>query len=144
LWHGVRIEKYRKRDSGGSSRLDTSHPTHQVLLLGVGGILLLGPTFSFKVLRDRYATFLPLVAALLITLVVSFITSDPDPGAGSLAGAAIRYSSVSISQVAKNAVALPIHWVLAMAFEEGYLGSRFLLKIASLALHQIWNHLTPS
>ena len=79
--------------------------THQVLLLGVGGILLLGPTFLFKVLRDRNATFLPLVAALLIILAVSFTTSDPHPGAGSLAGAAIRYSSVSISQVAKNAVA---------------------------------------
>ncbi|MCK9419646.1 MAG: hypothetical protein M0R70_09735 [Nitrospirae bacterium] len=90
--------------------------THQILLLGVGGILLLGPTFSLAALRNRWSAFLPLVAALLITLAVNFITSDPHPGAGNLAGAAIRYSSVSISQFARNAVALPIHWVLAMAF----------------------------
>ncbi len=90
--------------------------THLILLLGVGGILLLGPTFSFIVPRSRYSTFLPLIAALLISVAVYFIASDPDPGAGNLAGAAIRYSSVSISQVAKNGVALPIHWALAMAF----------------------------
>ncbi len=99
--------------------------THLILLLGVGGILLLRPSFSFIALRSRYSDFLPIVAALLISVTIYYISSDPHPGAGSLAGAAIRYSSASISQVAKNGVALPIHWTLAMAFTVPWLALRW-------------------
>ncbi|MFZ3207693.1 MAG: hypothetical protein WA140_02525 [Geobacteraceae bacterium] len=98
---------------------------HTILLLGVGAILLLGPTFSLTGLRNRYLTFLPLVAAPLITVAVSFITRDPHPGAGSMVGSAIRYSSVSISRLATNFVALPIHWVLVMAFGLPWLALRW-------------------
>ncbi len=98
---------------------------HLFLLLGVGGIFLLQPSFSLAVIRNRYSAFFPLVAALFITVVVYFITSDPDPGAGSLVGAAVRYSSISLMRVAKNFVALPIHWVLAMVFALPWLALRW-------------------
>ncbi len=99
--------------------------THLILLLGVGTILLLGPKLSLAALRGRYSSVLPLVAALLITGAGYVLTRDPDPGAGNIASAAIRYSSLSLSRVTGNVVALPIHWVLVMAFGLPWLALRW-------------------
>lgn len=98
---------------------------HLILLLGIGALLLLGPTFSFDSLRKRFSTFLPLIVAPLITFAISFISRDPQPDAGSMVGTAINYSSASISRFASNSIALPIHWMLVMAFGLPWLALRW-------------------
>jgi hypothetical protein len=98
---------------------------HLIFLLGIGAILIIGPTISMDALRAKYSAYLPLIAAPIISVVVSYITRDPYPGAGSMSSSAIKYSSLSISHLASNLIALPIHWVLAMAFALPWLALRW-------------------
>ncbi len=98
--------------------------THLLLLLGVATLLLVGDPLSradWK--KGPTSRWLPLAAAVLIMAVVSILTRDPNPGAGSVIGTLKKYS-VSTGMVpneaspgmASNIVAFSIHWVLVIGF----------------------------
>jgi hypothetical protein len=89
--------------------------THLIALLGVGLLLVAGDVFSASAWRRApRARWLPLAAAPLLTASVALLARDPDPGAGSIVGTALRLSSAS--HLASNSVAYGVNWVLAMAF----------------------------
>lgn len=98
--------------------------SHVFLLLGVGAVFLVGPLLATKSWRDRLVLCAPLLAAPVVVALVTLMTSDPQHGAGSILDAAARYSSASTPRLASNTVALPIHWVLAMAFGVPWLALR--------------------
>lgn len=89
--------------------------SHVVLLVGVGIVLLLRHAPSARSWRDRLSLHLPLLGAVLVMGAVTVATRDPQYGAGSIFEAAAFFSSASGKRLAANAVAFPIHWVLAMA-----------------------------
>ena len=88
---------------------------HLVSLLVVAALLLIGDPFRRTERKERpWERFLPLAGAVLFAAVLAVITHDSAPGAGSIVGTAIRYSS--IGQVSSNSAAFAMHWVLAVAF----------------------------
>ncbi len=107
---------------------------HLLPLLGVGAILLFGSKFSFAALRGRLSLFLPLAAALFVTAAVALITRDPHPEAGTLVGTAINYSKGTIDRIAGNVIALPIHWMLAMAFGAPWLALRWRTMVRKISV----------
>jgi len=89
--------------------------THMVFLFGIGVLFLVRDVFSISAWRaGPWSRFLPLLAAPLITTAVYSVTNDRAYNAGSIIGAAIRYSSTA--RLASNIVAFSTHWVLALAF----------------------------
>ena len=89
--------------------------THLVLLLGVGALLLVGDVFSVAGWRSGpWTRWLPVVAAPLVTVGVTFLTRDPAPGAASIAGAAAGLSS--LEKFVPNLLAFAVHWSLALPF----------------------------
>jgi hypothetical protein len=107
---------------------------HLLPLIAVGAVFLYGPQLSIGAMRGRLSLLLPLLAALLVTLAVSFITRDPHPGAGNLVGTAINYSETTITRISGNAIALPIHWMLAMAFGLPWIALRWREMIRKLSV----------
>jgi hypothetical protein len=98
--------------------------THAILLVGVAAVFAVPPLTTGR-WRDRLSLSLPLIGAVAVVVAVSLAVSDPNRGAGNIVEAAARYSSASIPRIASNAVALPIHWVLAMAFAAPWLALRW-------------------
>ena len=97
---------------------------HLVPLFGVAVFLLIGDLFTRTAWKkSSWEQWLPIAAATLFTIMLTIITSDPTPGAGNIAQAAIRYSS--IHRVASNSVAFAIHWVLAMVFALPWIALRW-------------------
>ena len=89
--------------------------THLVLLLGVGTFLLVGDVFSVAGWRaGPWTRWLPVIGAPLVTAGVTFLTRDPAPGAGSIAGAAAGFSSME--KFVPNLLAFAVHWSLALPF----------------------------
>ena len=89
--------------------------THLVLLLGVGTFLVVGDVFSVAGWRaGPWTRWLPVIAAPLLTVGVTFLTRDPEPGARSIAGAAAGLSSME--KFVPNLLAFAVHWSLALPF----------------------------
>ncbi len=107
--------------------------SHLILLLGVGALFLSDTKSSRCSWRDRLQISTPLSAALLFIVAIAYLTRDPLPGAGTMVGAAIHYSSGTISRLASNVVAFPIHWVLAMAFAFPWMALRWRIMVQSRA-----------
>ena len=105
--------------------------SHVFLLVGVGAVFLVGPLLATNSWRDRVVLSAPLLAAPVVVALVTLITSDPQHSAGSILDAAARYSSASTPRLAGNAVALPIHWVLAMAFAVPWVALRWRAMLRS-------------
>jgi hypothetical protein len=84
-------------------------------LIGVGALLVADAPLGLRSWRKlRWTAWVPLLAAALLAMGVTFVCRDPAGGPGSIAGAAARYSAMA--NVGRNATAFAIHWVLAMAF----------------------------
>lgn len=98
--------------------------SHAVLLVGAGAVLLAGTASPVISWRERLRLYLPVAGAALAVALLTFITSDPRAGPGSMLEAAAFFSSTSAERLASNAVAFPIHWVLAMAFALPWLALR--------------------
>jgi len=97
---------------------------HLVALLGVAILLLIRDLFTRATWKKSlWVHWPPIAAATFVTLMLTIITRDSTPGAGNIAQAAIRYSS--IHQLASNSVAFAIHWVLAMAFALPWIALRW-------------------
>ena len=89
--------------------------THLIAALGVGLFFLAGTPAARAAGRPApRASWVPLLAALLLTVAVTLLTRDPAADAGNIVQTAARLSSVS--HLASNSVAFGAHWVLAMAF----------------------------
>jgi hypothetical protein len=89
--------------------------THLLLLVGVGALLLVEDPFTFAGWRTGLSrSWPPLTAAPLVTAALTLLTADPAAVAGSVGGAAARYSS--LLHTGPNSVAFATHWVLAMIF----------------------------
>lgn len=88
--------------------------SHALLLLGVGVILAAGTAPPAASRRERLQLFLPVGGAVLVVALLTFVTRDPLHGAGGIVEAATFFSSLSTRRLASNAVAFPIHWVVAL------------------------------
>jgi hypothetical protein len=86
---------------------------HLVLLLGIGGLLLAAPSASATP-RFRLLDWLPLAAAPVLTAAIALAVRDPHPAAAGIVAATASVSSTAIARIAPNAIAFPIHWVLAL------------------------------
>lgn len=97
---------------------------HYVALLGVAVLFMIGDPLDLKAWKKtRWARLAPIAAAALVIVALTAITRDPAPGAGSIVGTALRYSSAG--RLASNGVAFAIHWVLAMAFAVPWIALRW-------------------
>lgn len=86
--------------------------THLVLVLGIGALLLAGDFWKpSSWLRTRWTVWVPVAAALMITVGVVLFTRDPVAATG-LVGTTLQVSSRE--QLAPNIVAFLTHWVLVL------------------------------
>jgi hypothetical protein len=124
--------------------------THLVLLLGIAALLQVGDVFSLREwFRFSWAQWLPVLAAPLLTGIVSVATQDPGPGSGSVATAAAGLSSAE--KVIPNLLAFAIHWFLALPFAipwvilrwRSILGRPEVLILATGAAALFLRHLHP-
>ncbi|WP_183359493.1 hypothetical protein [Geomonas limicola] len=98
---------------------------HLIVLVVIGAVLINGPSFSLSPFRNRLKALTPLILAPVISFVIALITKDPAPDSGSISSSALKYSFNSVSNIGSNVIALPIHWVLAMAFGLPWLALRW-------------------
>lgn len=98
--------------------------SHALLLVAVGAVLVAGTTDGALAWRERWRV-LPLLAVPLVVVAVTVATRDPDHGSTGILDAAAFYSSFEAGRLASNAVAFPIHWVLAMAFAAPWVALRW-------------------
>jgi hypothetical protein len=99
--------------------------SHQLLLVGVGAILLLGAGSGIQGWKATVGVAWPLLVAPFVTAAGVLATRDPLHGSTAMLTAAAYYSFSESRRFASNLVAIPIHWVLSMAFSLPWLALRW-------------------
>jgi len=103
--------------------------THLVGLFAIGALLLLGnPLEPARWRTGGAGRWAPLVAATIITALLTLVTRDPASGAGSIAGAAAAWSSPW--RIPPNLLAYLVHWSIALPFTLPWVAIRFRAIVA--------------